>query len=224
MWLTSFILTRALYAMGRQGVLPPAFGRLNRRRVPHVAILTTLGAAVLVVALQVLVTSLSAFLALVLSAAGFFLVVEFFLDATTAVVFLTRGHLGQLDQDGRPGHVNTAHQHKLLTVGAAVCSVMFFAFAVGFFIYGPRAIGGSVDYVLGALLGLGILFAFRTRNTKNQNLFEGRDLTPDQVSSMRPFPRPARRVAAAVTAAGSQTPVRGPDEQETTGRPTPGDR
>jgi len=223
MWLTSFILTRALYAMGREGVLPPAFGRLNRRRVPHVAILTTLGAAVLVVALQVLVTSLSAFFALVLSAAGFFLVVEFFLDATTAVVFLTRGHLGQLDQDGRPGHVNTAHQHKLLTVGAAVCSVMFFAFAVGF-IYGPRAIGGSVDYVLGALLGLGILFAFRTRNTKNQNLFEGRDLTPDQVSSMRPFPRPARRVAAAVTAAGSQTPVRGPDEQETTGRPTPGDR
>ncbi len=99
---------------------------------------------------------------------------------------------------------------------------MFFAFAVGFFIYGPRAIGGSVDYVLGALLGLGILFAFRTRNTKNQNLFEGRDLTPDQVSSMRRFPRPARRVAAAVTAAGSQTPVRGPDEQETTGRPTPG--
>ncbi|MHB1487835.1 MAG: APC family permease, partial [Acidimicrobiales bacterium] len=37
LWLTSFILTRALYAMGRERLIPSGFARLNRRHVPHVA-------------------------------------------------------------------------------------------------------------------------------------------------------------------------------------------
>lgn len=185
MWLTSFILTRALYAMGREGVVPQAFGKLNRRRVPHVAILTTLGAATVVVALQVLVTSLTAFFALVLSAAGFFLVVEFFLDSTTAVVFLTRGHLKLIDQDGGGGRTKMAHRHRALTVASVLCSLMFFSFGVGFFVFGPAAIGGAVDYVLAGLLLLGVVFALRTGSMKGKRIFEGRDLTPEEIARHR---------------------------------------
>ncbi len=84
LWLTSFILTRALFAMGRERILPPAFGRISRRQVPHIAILVTLGAALAVAGIQTVFSSLNAFFATVLALAGFFLVVEFFLDSTTA--------------------------------------------------------------------------------------------------------------------------------------------
>ena len=49
LWLTSYILTRALFAMGRERLIPAGFGRLNRHRVPHVAIVVTLASALLVV-------------------------------------------------------------------------------------------------------------------------------------------------------------------------------
>jgi amino acid transporter len=42
LWLTSYILTRALFAMGRERLIPAGFGRLNRHHVPHVAIVVTL--------------------------------------------------------------------------------------------------------------------------------------------------------------------------------------
>ena len=92
LWLTSFILTRALYAMGREGLIPNGFAKLNRRDVPHVAILAALGLAAIVVAMQLFVSSLSSFFNLVLSGAGFFLLAEFFLDSVTASVFLITGH------------------------------------------------------------------------------------------------------------------------------------
>ncbi|MHB1929326.1 MAG: APC family permease, partial [Acidimicrobiales bacterium] len=87
LWLTSFILTRALFAMGREKLIPSGFARLNRHHAPHVAILAALGLAAVVVALQLFVSSLGSFFTLVLSAAGFFLLAEFFLDSVTAAVF-----------------------------------------------------------------------------------------------------------------------------------------
>ncbi len=170
LWLTTFILTRALYAMGREHLVPQAFSRLNRRRVPHVAILITLGATVGVTSLQLLVHSLGSFFALVLSAAGFFLLAEFFLDSLTAVVFLTVGHRSLPEADRPP------HRHRLLSVGAIFSSLVMGTLLVTFFIYGPRAIGGNIDLTITILLLLGLPFAWITRRrTTGPAIFEGKD-------------------------------------------------
>jgi amino acid transporter len=157
LWLTSFILTRALFAMGREGLLPKSFAKLNRYRVPHVAIVCSLGLAAIVCALQLFVSSLGSFFNLVLSAAGFFLLAEFFLDSVTVVVFLTVGHRRLPDVQLRP------HAHPLLLIGAVFSSLIMGSLLVAFFIYGPRAIGGGIDETLAVLLALGLAFAWWTR-------------------------------------------------------------
>ena len=170
LWLTSFILTRALYAMGRERLLPGGFARLNRHHVPHVAIVASLGAAAVVVALELFVTSLSGFFNLVLSAAGFFLLAEFFLDSVTAAVFLTVGHRRQ------PGAAGS-HGHRLLLAGSLLSSLVMGGLLVAFFVYGPTAIGGGIDETIGALLGLGFAFAWWTkRRTSDPVVFPGEDV------------------------------------------------
>jgi amino acid transporter len=172
LWLTSFILTRALFAMGRERLIPSAFGRISRRHVPHVAILVTLGAALAVAGVQTAFSSLNAFFATVLASAGFFLVVEFFLDSTTAMVFLTRGHRIGADPDDR------TTSHWGLRMGSTLCSVMFGGFIVGFFVYGPRAIGRSIDVILAILLAGGIVFSLAKKSSPETFVFEGHDLSP----------------------------------------------
>ncbi|MHB1988935.1 MAG: APC family permease [Acidimicrobiales bacterium] len=157
LWLTSFILTRALYAMGRERLVPRGFAKLSRRHVPHIAIVVSLGTAAVVVALQLFVASLASFFTLVLSAAGFFLVAEFFLDSVTAGVFLTVGHKRLSDVQLRP------HGHRLLLVGSLFSSVLMGAMLVGFFVYGPKAIGHGVDETFAGLLGAGFGFAWWTK-------------------------------------------------------------
>ena len=172
LWLTSFILTRALYAMGRERLVPRQFARLNGARVPHVAILASLGAAGLVCALQLFVSSLGSFFSLLLSAAGFFLLAEFFLDSITAVVFLTRGHKSLPDVALQP------HGHPVLLLGALFSSVMMGFLLVGFFVYGPRAFGSGTDEMLGVLLGLGLAFVWWTRRrARAPVVFDGMDVT-----------------------------------------------
>ena len=189
LWLTSFILTRALFAMGRERLIPGVFGKISRRRVPYVAILVTLGAALIVAAAQTLFSSLSEFFATVLASAGFFLVVEFFLDSTTAMVFLTRQHRASSEHDGADS------SHRGLRIGATLCSIMFFGFIIGFFVYGPRAIGSSIDYILGVLLAGGVVFAFASKTSSETFIFEGHELTPADATDRRLFE--------------AQTPVRG---------------
>ncbi|MGD0558994.1 MAG: APC family permease [Streptosporangiaceae bacterium] len=157
LWLTSFILTRALYAMGRERLVPAGFAKLNRHRVPHVAIISSLGLAAVVCALQLFVSSLGSFFDLVLSAAGFFLLAEFFLDSVTGVVFLSVGHKRLPDAQLRP------HGHPVLLAGALFSSVVMGSLLVAFFIYGPEAIGGGIDQTLAVLLGLGFAFAWWTK-------------------------------------------------------------
>jgi amino acid transporter len=174
LWLTSFILTRALYAMGRERLVPSSFARLNRHRVPHVAIMASLGLAAAVCALQLFVSSLGSFFDLVLSAAGFFLLAEFFLDSVTGVVFLTVGHKRLPDVQLRP------HGHPALLAGALFSSVVMGSLLVAFFIYGPKAIGGGIDQTLAALLGLGVAFAWWTRRRAAAPVvFAGRDVPVD---------------------------------------------
>jgi amino acid transporter len=152
LWLTTYILTRALYAMGRENLIPASFGRTSSRRVPHVATVVVLGLTLIVVALQTFVSSLTSFFGLVLSAAGFFLLAEFFSDTVTAIVFLVRAHRSGED-----------HQHPVL-LGLAILSALLMAgLMVAFFIFGPKAIGNGIDQVVAALLGLGVLFVVATR-------------------------------------------------------------
>ena len=178
LWLTSFILTRALYAMGRERLVPAGFSRLNRNRVPHVAIVVALGLAGVVCAFELLVSSLGSFFSLVLSAAGFFLLAEFFLDSVTAVVFLTVGHRRL------PGVHLRPHGHRALLVGALCSSTVMGALLVAFLVEGPRAIGGGIDEILGALCGLGLAFAWWTRRrTLVPVTFDGADAPPTRPSA-----------------------------------------
>jgi len=171
LWLTSFILTRALYSMGRENLIPSGFARLNRFRVPHVAIIASLGTAAVVVALQLFVSSLGSFFDLVLSAAGFFLLAEFFLDSVTAVVFLGVGHRRLPDVGLHP------HSHRVLFFGSVFSSVVMGSMLIAFFVYGPRAIGAGIDETIAALLGLGLAFAWWTRRrTSKPFVFAGHDV------------------------------------------------
>jgi amino acid transporter len=178
LWLTSYILTRALYSMGRERLIPARFAKLNRHHVPWVAIVASLGLALFVVALQLFVTSLASFFTLVLSAAGFFLLAEFFLDSVTAVVFLTVGHKRLPDVHLRP------HSHRMLLAASVFSSVVMGALLVSFFIYGPKAIGNNVDVTFGVLLALGVVFAWWTkRRAVVPYQFAGGDVT---VKPVRP--------------------------------------
>ena len=133
LWLTSFILIRALHAMGREGLVFKSLAKITKRGVPGIATVATLSAAFAVTLGQVLFSSLSAFFGLVLSTAGFFLVAEFFLDSVTAIVFLFRIH-GSKDGDH-------SHGHKFLLGGSIFSAFAFLSFMAGFFVFGPRAIG-----------------------------------------------------------------------------------
>ncbi|MHB1487964.1 MAG: APC family permease, partial [Acidimicrobiales bacterium] len=145
-----------------------------------VAIIAALGLAAVIVALQLFVSSLSSFFTLVLSAAGFFLLAEFFLDSITAVVFLTRGHKRLPDVQLNP------HPHRLLLVGSVLSSLIMGVLLVLFFIYGPRAIGGGVDETFAALLGLGFAFAWWTKRRATMPvIFAGEDILPAE-ALMRP--------------------------------------
>lgn len=155
LWLTTYILTRALYAMGRERLVPQAFARTSSRRVPHVATIIVLGLVIVVVAVQTFVSSLSSFFALVLSAAGFFLLAEFLSDTITAIVFLTRAH--------RRLGIEHDHHHPVLLGLAVLSAIMMTGLLVAFFLYGPSAIGNGIDQVTAVLLGLGIVFVVLTR-------------------------------------------------------------
>lgn len=188
LWLTSFILSRALFAMGRERLVPRAFAKLNGHHVPHVAIAVSLGGAAIVCVLQLFVSSFGTFFDLLLSTAGFFLLAEFFLDSVTAVVFLTVGHKRLPDVElGR-------HGHPTLLIGAVFSSALMGSLLVAFFLYAPKAIGGGIDEILLALLGLGVAFAWWTkRRAIVPVVFAGHDApievtAPGQVPLHRPPP------------------------------------
>ena len=175
LWLTTYILSRALFAMGREGLMPSGFARLSHRRVPTVAVVAPLAATAVVVVLQLSFSSLGDFFRLLLSAAGFFLLLEFFLDSVTATVFLTVGHRGLPDVQLSP------HAHRGLAAAAAASTAVMGALLVAFFVYGPRAIGAGIDQTLALLLAGGVIFAWATRRRLvRPTPFHGRD-SPEPV-------------------------------------------
>jgi amino acid transporter len=175
MWLVAYTLIRAMYAMARENVISPSFAKLNRFQVPHVATITVFGAAAAIVTLQMFVASLATFFGLVLSAAGFFLVAEFFLDSLTAVVFLTMGHRRQ------PGQVQLRPlTHRLMLAGSALSTMILGGLLVAFFFYGPIGIGHGIDQIIAALLGMGVGFVWWTkRRSSDVVVFEGKDVAAE---------------------------------------------
>jgi amino acid transporter len=170
LWLTTYILTRGLYAMGRENLIPKAFSHVNRNSVPDVAVLASLGLTLAVCVLQIFVASLGSFFNLVLSAAGFFLLAEFFLDTVTAIVFLTYGHRRLPDVQLQP------HGHRVLLVGSVISSLVMAGLLVAFFVYGPTAIGGGIDQTLLVLLMGGLGFAYLTGRRRSEPvIFHGKD-------------------------------------------------
>ncbi len=176
LWLTSFILIRALFAMGREGLVPRKLSGVNKHGTPGYATVVTITAALIVTTLQSLFTSLASFFSLVLATAGFFLVLEFFLDSFTATVFLRRVH-----KILEPLEDSTVHRHRPLLALSALSSALFFAFMVGFLIFGPSVIGKSIDYVIAALLAMGLIFSRISRDRHKVYQFHGEDVLTEPV-------------------------------------------
>ncbi|AEJ39565.1 amino acid permease-associated region [Sulfobacillus acidophilus TPY] len=152
LWLTTFILSRALYAMGRDRLLPAAFSRLNRFHAPAWAIFAPAAGALLVVWVNLIWPSVNGLFQLVLSSAGFFLVLEFLFDSITASVFLGRPHRYSLP------HSWDRHRHRGLRAVSFLTAVWLVAMVVIFLRYGGQVLGHGLLWVIGAMLAGGVGF------------------------------------------------------------------
>ncbi|PWI58729.1 APC family permease [Sulfoacidibacillus thermotolerans] len=157
LWLTGYILIRALYAMGRDRLLPQSFARLNRRGSPVVATLVVFIVLWLITMLQLFASSLETFFAVVLSAAGFFLTLEFTLDSLTASIFLWKMH--------RKRHIGdmTWHAHRVMRVGSMFTTLYLGAVLIAFLVLSPQVISPWSDYAVFVLLALGVVFMLMPR-------------------------------------------------------------
>jgi predicted PurR-regulated permease PerM len=100
--------------------------------------------------MQLLFSSLAAVFNLVLSTAGFFLILEFLFDSISAAVFLTRIHRG--------GVHGLDHKHGRLQAVSYLTTAWFAMTVVVFLIYGPKAIGHSIDTMIALMLAAGLAF------------------------------------------------------------------
>jgi amino acid transporter len=82
---TLVYLTRSFYAMGRDGVLPPALGALDRRSQPAVAIVLISGVGIAFTLASGLSPTLKSAFDFILGATSFFLGVLFLMSAAAAV-------------------------------------------------------------------------------------------------------------------------------------------
>lgn len=150
LWLTTFILSKALFAMARDRMLPRFLASRNHFQTETWSVLLPLGLGWAVIAMQLLFSSLSAVFNLVLSTAGFFLILEFLFDSISAAVFLTRIHRG--------GVHGLDHKHSGLQAVSYLTTAWFTMTVVVFLIYGPKAIGHSIDTMVAIMLAAGLAF------------------------------------------------------------------
>lgn len=91
LWLTHYILNRALFAMSRDGVIPQRLGKIHPRyRTPARLVLITTAAEVAVTTLLVNIPNVASFFAVILQSAGFFLAAVFVLSNISALVYFRR--------------------------------------------------------------------------------------------------------------------------------------
>ncbi len=124
LWLTAFILSRAWYAMGRDGLLPRSFARIHHRfGSPWVAVAVITVAEVAVQLSELTSSSVFAFFSLVLTAAGIFLLAEFALDGVSATVLFGRRHAGR-GWEARPLHLHTVYRWLAPITAAAMFAII----------------------------------------------------------------------------------------------------
>ncbi|MHB8210750.1 MAG: APC family permease [Acidithiobacillus sp.] len=180
LWLTTFILSRALFAMSRDGVMPEWLGRLNRGHVPVWSVILPILLAMAVVLMQVFFPSMRDLFKLVLSAAGFFLVAEFLLDGINMMRFLLLQHRSVR-------HHFRAHHHAGLLLGSLVVIISLSAVEVLFVIYGPEYIAAGIDQTVGVFLLLGIFYVLWLRWRKTgQGTYVFDEVELQEVSNMGP--------------------------------------
>ena len=160
LWLTAFILSRAWYSMGRNGLLPRGFSRVHRTlHSPWVAIAAITGAEIAVQLLELTSSSVFAFFSLVLTAAGVFLLLEFALNGITATVHFRRAHRPMGLEPPSP------HRHLLLVVlGPITAAGMLVIVAVGLVTNPYLAV------IAGVLLVPSVYFLWRARRLASAQL------------------------------------------------------
>ncbi|MDA8337030.1 MAG: APC family permease [Peptococcaceae bacterium] len=151
LWLTTFILSRALFAMSRDGLMAKWVGALNKHCVPRMAIIIPIMSSIAVVLMQVFFPSMQALFSVVLSAAGFFLVAEFLFDGINMFAFLVLHHK-------TVRHSMKKHRHMGLLLASVVVVASLSVVEVLFFIYGPKYIGSGIDQTIIAMFLLGIIY------------------------------------------------------------------
>lgn len=156
LWLTTFILSRALFSMARDRILPRWLSHLNRHKVPKWAIVLPVAGSVGIVLGQIVVPQMTNLFALVLSSAGFFLVAEFFLDSVNMLIFLLRQH-------HLVRHTLKPHHHLLLLFGSTMVALSLGTLAILFFRFGPKYIGSGIDRVTALMLITGIAYVLWLR-------------------------------------------------------------
>lgn len=165
LWLTGYILIRALFAMGRDLLLPRMFAHLNRHGAPATATILVFAVLWAITMLQLLVTSLDTFFTVLLSTAGFFLTLEFMLDSLTATVFLWKQH------QKRHAGTSLSHSHGGMCFGSAATTLYLFSILVAFFILSPRVLSPWSDVAVSVLLLAGIVFTYSRTGKGNAHTF-----------------------------------------------------
>ncbi len=157
LWLTTYILSRVLFALGRDQLLPRPFIRMNGQKVPYWSIILPLVLTLSIVSLQLWLPSLKQLFQLVLSSAGFFLTMEFFLDSLSASWFLSKLHHRHWP------HAND-HGHGLLRVLSYFTSLLLLSLLVLFWVLAPKVMGFQIDGITIGILVLALVFSFRSQD------------------------------------------------------------
>nr|MBF6592171.1 APC family permease [Ktedonobacterales bacterium] len=148
LWLTHFILNRALFAMSRDQVIPRTLGRIHPRfRTPWVLVLLTTMAEVAVTTILVNVPNVSAFFAIMLQSAGFFLAAVFVISNIAALTYF------------RTVARESTHHFILLGVLPVVAVVSMMVLIVGFLAQAT----GATRITLVVLLLLTVPFVIQAR-------------------------------------------------------------
>ncbi|SMC05152.1 amino acid/polyamine/organocation transporter, APC superfamily [Sulfobacillus thermosulfidooxidans DSM 9293] len=168
LWLTTYILSRVLFALGRDRLLPQHFTQMNTRKSPYLAIILPLSLALLIVSLELWVPSLDHLFQVVLSSAGFFLTLEFFLDSLSASWFLTKIHRHQWPHAGD-------HQHLPLRILSYLTSSLLFGLLGLFLVLAPGLMGSSIDWIVGGIVLFAGFFALQHRGTQPFYVFDPAD-------------------------------------------------
>jgi amino acid transporter len=115
---TLIYLTRSFFAMGRDGVLPAAFGRLDARDQPAVAVIVMTAIGVAGTLASAFSPTIRAAFAFVLNGTAVFLGVLFLLSAAAAVRIFARDRVARIDGVVLPG-IATLALLGVLTVAVA---------------------------------------------------------------------------------------------------------